>query len=67
MMSFLIYRDTLIVSLINCGTSLFSGFVIFSVMGFMAHELGMSVKDVVSSGGKDLIMLHDYIGFLCYS
>jgi hypothetical protein len=45
-----LYRDTLIVSLINCGTSVFSGFVIFSMMGFMAHELGLEVKDVVKSG-----------------
>ncbi|XP_031574793.1 sodium- and chloride-dependent GABA transporter 1-like [Actinia tenebrosa] len=43
-------RDTLIVSLINCATSVFSGFVIFSMMGFMAHELGLEVKDVVKSG-----------------
>ncbi|KAK3755831.1 hypothetical protein QZH41_013375, partial [Actinostola sp. cb2023] len=49
--------DTLIVSLINCGTSLFSGFVIFSVMGFMAHELGVEVKDVVKSGGPGLAFI----------
>ncbi|EDO39708.1 predicted protein, partial [Nematostella vectensis] len=43
-------RDTLIVSVINCLTSVFAGFVIFTMMGFMAHELGVEVEDVVKSG-----------------
>ena len=43
-------RDTLIVSLINCGTSLFAGFVIFTMMGFMSHKLGVDVEDVVKGG-----------------
>ena len=43
-------RDTLIVSLINCGTSLFAGFVIFTMMGYMGHVLDISVDKVVKGG-----------------
>jgi len=45
-----VIRDTLIVCFGNCCTSVFAGFAIFSVLGFMAHELGVPVSEVVSSG-----------------
>ena len=34
----------------NCLTSVFAGFCIFSVLGFLAKELGVEVSDVVQSG-----------------
>ena len=34
----------------NSGTSLYGGFVIFSVLGFMAKKQGVSVGKVASSG-----------------
>ncbi|KAL5006089.1 hypothetical protein ScPMuIL_017247 [Solemya velum] len=43
-------RDALIVPAIDCFTSFFSGFVIFSVLGFMAHAKGLEVKDVAAGG-----------------
>ena len=44
------HRDALLVSFINCGTSVFAGFAVFSVLGFMAHQTGQDVADVVTSG-----------------
>ena len=43
----------MIVSLINCGTSIFAGFVIFTMMGYMSHILGVPVPDVVKGGKTD--------------
>lgn len=44
------YRDALIISFADTFTSLLAGFVIFSILGNLAEELGVEVKDVVSSG-----------------
>ena len=41
-----IIRDTAIVCIGNCMTSFVAGFAIFSVLGFMANELGVNVEDV---------------------
>ena len=43
-------RDCVICSAINSGTSLFAGCVIFSVLGYMAHEQGVPVSAVAESG-----------------
>ena len=44
------YRDCLVLACVNSGTSLLAGFVIFSVLGFMAHEQGVGVGEVAESG-----------------
>ncbi|GIY22085.1 sodium- and chloride-dependent glycine transporter 1 [Caerostris darwini] len=44
------YKDALFIVFGNCGTSFFAGFVIFSIVGFMAHELGVSVNEVAAQG-----------------
>ncbi|XP_012279618.1 sodium- and chloride-dependent glycine transporter 1 [Orussus abietinus] len=44
------YKDSLIVAVSNIGTSFFAGLVIFSVIGFLAHELKVPVASVVDQG-----------------
>ncbi|XP_052780415.1 sodium- and chloride-dependent creatine transporter 1-like isoform X2 [Mya arenaria] len=44
------YRDCVIISTINSCTSLFGGFAVFSVLGFMAREQNVTVADVAQSG-----------------
>ena len=50
-----VYRDAIMVAIGNCCTSVFAGFVIFGIIGFMAHELGKPVKDVVTEGRNILL------------
>ncbi|RWS04481.1 sodium- and chloride-dependent glycine transporter 2-like protein, partial [Dinothrombium tinctorium] len=45
-----IFKDAMIVSILDTVTSVISGMVIFSVLGAMSHELGLKVNDVVKSG-----------------
>ncbi|XP_076054339.1 sodium- and chloride-dependent GABA transporter 1-like [Oratosquilla oratoria] len=43
-------RDALLVPVLNCLTSIFAGFVVFSVLGFMAQQTGTSVEEVTDAG-----------------
>ena len=45
-----VFRDCVMVAIGNCITSVFAGFVIFGIIGFMAHELGVKVEDVAAQG-----------------
>uniref|UniRef100_T1KSR7 Transporter n=1 Tax=Tetranychus urticae TaxID=32264 RepID=T1KSR7_TETUR len=45
-----VYRDALLTSAVNSATSFLSGFVIFSILGYMAAKSKQSIQDVVSEG-----------------
>lgn len=41
-------RNAYIASLVNCGYSVFAGFSVFALLGHMAREQNVAIKDVVS-------------------
>ena len=43
-------RDSIMVPLINCATSIFCGCAIFTMLGFMAAQKGVDVPDVAAQG-----------------
>ena len=58
------FRDCIIISLSNCATSIFSGFVVFSYLGFLSGQLETSVDKVANSGNRSLYSLRKHIGLL---
>jgi len=45
-----IAQDTWITALLNSGTSLFAGFVVFGILGYMAGETGIPLTELAASG-----------------
>ncbi|KAF4079602.1 hypothetical protein AMELA_G00179870 [Ameiurus melas] len=44
------YKDCIALCALNSGTSIFAGFAVFSILGYMAHELSLPMEDIVKSG-----------------
>lgn len=44
------YKQCILISVCNSGTSIYAGFAVFSVLGHMAQQMGVAVKDVATSG-----------------
>ncbi|CAN0073158.1 sodium-dependent noradrenaline transporter-like isoform X1 [Lampetra fluviatilis] len=52
------YKDALITSSINCVTSFFSGFVIFSLLGYMAKKHDVPIDDVATDGAGLVFIIY---------
>ena len=66
-MTVLFFRDAILFACANSGTSIFAGFVIFSVLGYMAHQQGTTVDKVAESGHWHAIILYSFspIRYIC--
>ncbi|XP_067650828.1 sodium- and chloride-dependent glycine transporter 2-like [Haliotis asinina] len=59
------FRDVMLLTVIGEATSIFCGLVVFSTLGFMAHQAQISISDVVTSGsGLGFIILTEAIAQL---
>ncbi len=45
-----IVKNAYITSFVNCGYSVFGGFAVFSVLGYMAQAKGVPIEEVIKSG-----------------
>jgi NSS family neurotransmitter:Na+ symporter len=58
-------RDNLIVCITNSSFSIFAGFAVFSVLGYMAHERNTTVDQVTSSGiGLAFVVFPDAVSLM---
>uniref|UniRef100_A0A8W7PDH3 Transporter n=1 Tax=Anopheles coluzzii TaxID=1518534 RepID=A0A8W7PDH3_ANOCL len=42
--------DSIIIPIVNCGTSILAGFVVFSVLGYFSHQTGLPVASAATGG-----------------
>ncbi|XP_030831792.1 sodium-dependent noradrenaline transporter-like isoform X2 [Strongylocentrotus purpuratus] len=45
-----VYRDAIFTASINCFTSFFSGFAVFSILGYLSHKTGKEISEVATDG-----------------
>lgn len=62
-LQFFHFRDCVLFALANSGTSILAGFIIFSILGHMAHVQGKDIADVAEAGTVVWTVLY---GYFCY-
>ncbi|XP_055540272.1 sodium- and chloride-dependent glycine transporter 1 isoform X2 [Wyeomyia smithii] len=57
--------DAILIPIVNCATSIFAGFVVFSVLGYLSHQTGLPVSTVATGGpGLAFVTYPEAIGML---
>lgn len=60
-------RDALVTSLVNCMTSFVSGFVIFTVLGYMAEMRKEDVSEVAKDAGRTSFCSGPLVPWSCFA
>lgn len=63
---FIFSRDAIFVSLSNCLTSVFAGFVVFAYIGYLANITGQSIDDVIQAGWNKISKIIVIINFIIW-
>ena len=50
-------RDAIMINIVSFFTSLYAGFAVFSIIGFMANEAGIDVEKVIDSGNNNSVFV----------
>ena len=53
-------RDAILIPLINCLTSFFAGFVIFSYMGYLSHITQQDISNIIQAGQGLAFVVYPY-------
>ena len=62
-------RDAILINIVSFLTSLYAGFAVFSIIGYMAVTQGVDIKDVIQSGtspGSSLVCLLVRVWYWCH-
>lgn len=54
------HRDALLIAVCNSLTSIYAGFVVFGVLGYMSVRKGVDIEDVVESGPSLAFIVINY-------
>ena len=59
-------QDTTIIALTNSAVSIFAGFVVYAIIGNVAHEFNLPVEEAAESNGPSLAFITYPTGMLAF-
>lgn len=51
------FRDSILIATANIFTSVFAGFAIFSILGYLSKQMGMPIEEIAQDGGLSLAFI----------